>query len=407
MLKGTLPMSYERTDRRAQRRARTIRWVVLLLVLTLVTGLVTAHQRVTGSGRPVGVDALCPFGGIETIFTLITGAGFVEKTAASAIVLLVGSLVLTLLLRRSFCGQLCPLGTLQQIFGWIGSRFIRKRPLVPRAVDRLARYLKYAVLAVFTVWTWQAATLVMRPYDPWAAFAHLSSQDLLAEFSVGVTVLAVSLAGSLVYERFFCKYLCPTGALLGLLSKISLFGVRRDAYTCTSCSACDKACPMNLTVSEMGVVDSPECISCNECVNACPVQGALEVRASGANRIPSSLVTGAVAAVLVAAVGISTVAGAFAWRMPSLGEAVERQAEERRSAGQDESAGSPAFDTELIKGYMSMSEIAQASGLAPALFVERWGVPEGDLSKPMKDIKEQYDFSPDDVRVWVAEKLSE
>ena len=117
----------------------------------------------------------------------------------------------------------------------------------------------------------------MRPYDPWVAWAHLTSAELLTEFGIGLTVLIVSLVGSLVYERFFCKYLCPTGALLGLLAKVSFFRIKRDAGTCIDCGLCDRACPMNVEVATAAVVTSSECISCNECVNVCPVAGALEV----------------------------------------------------------------------------------------------------------------------------------
>ena len=71
------------------------------------------------------------------------------------------------------------------------------------------------MFAFFLLWTWQAAELVMRPYDPWVAWAHLTADDLLSTYLVGFVILVVSLAGSLVYERFFCKYLCPAGPCSG------------------------------------------------------------------------------------------------------------------------------------------------------------------------------------------------
>jgi polyferredoxin len=367
------------------------------VILATVTGVFAAHQYLAGAGRPLGVDALCPFGGVETLFTLISGAGFIEKTAASAVVLLAGMIVVALLYRRSFCGQICPLGTLQGLFGSLGGKVFRKRPEVPRGVDRFARFLKYGVLAFFAIWTWQAATLVMRPYDPWVAFAHLTSAELFAELGIGLTVLGVSLAGSAVYERFFCKYLCPTGALLGALSKISVFGIRRDAEACIDCGACDKACPMNIPVSSAEKVTASECISCNECVNACPAAGALEIKAPNGKRVSPALMTGIVVAAIAAIIATSTAAGAFAWTMPSLGEAVEQQGATQ---------GAP-FDTSLIKGYMSMKEVSKASGVPEARFVEKWGVPEADLGKPMNEIADQYGFSPDDVRPWVAEQLGQ
>ena len=393
-------MSYDRTDRAAQKRSRVIRWSVLGVVLIGMTAIVTAHQFVAGAGKPVGVDALCPFGGVETLFSLIAGAGFIEKTAASAVVLLVGMLGMALVMRRSFCGQICPLGALQGIFGSIGGKLFRRRPEIPKAVDRPARFLKYGVLAFFAVWTWQAASLVMRPYDPWVAWAHITSAELFAEFGIGVAILGVSLAGSLVYERFFCKYLCPTGAVLGLVSKVSLFGIKRDEDACIDCSACDKACPMNIEVSTAQTVTSSECISCNECVNACPAAGALEVERGRGRKLSPALLTGIVVGLIVVVIGASTAAGAFAWRMPTLGEAIEQQQE----SGAAESGA--AFDPTVIKGYMSMKEISEATGIPAEAFVTKWGVPESDLTKPMKEIKDQYGFSPDDVKVWVAEEMA-
>ena len=358
-------MSYERTDRAEQKRSRTIRWGVLGGVLIAITAIATAHQYVNGAGKPVPVDAVCPFGGIETLWSVISGAGFIDKTAASAVVLLVGMLAMALVMRRSFCGQICPLGTLQGLFGSIGGKFFRKRPEIPRPVDRVARFLKYGILAFFTVWTWQAASLVMRPYDPWVAYAHITSSELLTSLGAGLAVLGVSLAGSLVYERFFCKYLCPTGAVLGLLSKISIFGIKRDENVCTNCGACDKACPMNIEVSTSHIVDSSECISCNECVNVCPAAGALEIKLAGAAKVKPALTTGVVVALIGVMIGTSTIAGVFAWTMPSLGQAIEQQRE-----GGAVTAGK-AFDTTLIKGYMSMKEVSKASGIAEEEFVQK------------------------------------
>lgn len=407
-------MSIERTDRVARERSRIVRWVVLGAALLFMTGITIAHQYVNVS-KPAGVDALCPFGGLETLFTFISGGTFIKKTAMSALVLFAGTIGLALVFRRSFCGQLCPLGALQGFFGSIGGKLFKKRPQVPAIIDRPARFLKYAVLVVFTVWTWQAAELVMRPYDPWAAWAHISSAEVLTEFGIGVAVLGVSLAGSLVYERFFCKYLCPTGAYLALLSKVGLFTIRRDPNACIDCGACDKACPMNIKVATADEVRSSECISCNECVNACPAAGALEVKKPGGGAVSPLVVTVLVVGILVVLVGGATAVDAFQWRMPSLAEAVEQHGgasglgdEEGEGAGTDGpvDVAPGGFDTSLIRGYMSMAEIAEVTGIPAEEFSAAFGVPESQLSRPMKDIKDTYGFLPEDVRVWVEERLA-
>ena len=72
------------------------------------------------------------------------------------------------------------------------------------------------------------------------------------------------------YDRFFCKYACPLGAFLGIISKISLFKIKRENSTCIHCNLCNKNCPVNINVSNLNQIDSAECISCLECVTVCP-----------------------------------------------------------------------------------------------------------------------------------------
>ena len=391
------------TDRQAHKasrqRARWVRWIVLGVVLAGITAVFTAHQLHWTSTRWVSVDALCPFGGLETLYSLLTGSGYLRQVAASSVILLVGMLVMAIVYRRSFCGTICPLGTLQGIFGAAGRKlFGRRRPVVPRGVDRFARSIKYVVLVGFAVWTWQAAELVLRPYDPWAAFAHLTSGELFATFGVGFIVLVVSLVGSLVYERFFCKYLCPTGALLALLSRFSVLNIKRDASVCTSCGACDKACMMNVEVATCDVVTSAECISCNECVNACPVPNALKVTAPSGKKAPALAATAVVVAVMVAVVGFTTINGTFDWHQPTLAEA---------AAEQGASAADGTFDTGLIKGKTSMAEIVDATGIQASAFTTEWGVTADELAKPMSEIKDKYGFSPEDVRAWVEDRIAQ
>lgn len=390
--------AYERSDRQRRRRDRGIRLGVLAAVLAGVTAIGVMHQY--GGIKVVGVDALCPFGGIETLWTLIAAGGLVQRVAASSVILFVATLVVAVVLRRSFCGHLCPLGALQELFGRLGARLWRgARPKVPAALDRPARFLKYAVLAVFAVWTWQAASLVIRPYDPWVAFMHLSTAEVFTEFAVGVGVLVVSLVGSLVYERFFCKYLCPTGAFLGLVSRLSLFKVRRNAATCIDCGACDKACPTNVTVSAVETVEDPECINCNECVNACPVKDALTVATKGsAERRGTRLAPGAALAVtagiFAVLIAVTTATGTFAWTVSTLAPSAD-------------GAIVSTFDVETIKGSMTIREVAAATGLPEQAFADKWGIAPADMGLQIKELAPKYGFDiHTDFRGFVKERIA-
>lgn len=395
-----------RSDRVAQGRNRLVRTVVLTVVLVAITAIGYLHQNGAGF-RPVGVDALCPFGGIETAWSLVSGGTLLRRIAVSSIILLVSSVGIALLMGRAFCGNICPLGAVQEFFGKIGHAiWKRDRPVMPVALDGPARWLKYLVLGFFALWTFQAADLVIRPYDPWVAWMHLTSGELFTEFGIGAAVLGVSLAGSIVYDRFFCKYLCPMGATLAPLGKASWFKIRRDADTCTSCRLCDAACPVNIEVSKVDAVTSGECIACNECVNACPVSETLAISTPGAR--PRTLSAGAALALSVglfaAVVVVTSISGAFAWTMPTLGEG----GSEGRGAGTEAGSTGAPVNVEDIRGYMTFAEVSAATGIPAADFIEYFGVTEAEMALPMKEIAEPKGFDVHtDVREWVAAKMAQ
>ena len=393
-----------RTDRTAQRRNRAVRLTVLTIGLAIITFLGWAHQS-GALGKVAGVDALCPFGGIETLWALIMSATFLQRVAASSVVLLVIVLVIALVFRRSFCGYICPFGALQEWFGKIGGAIWKKgRPVMPLWLDRPARYLKYVVLAVFAGLSWYTASLAIRPYDPWVAYMHLSSSDLwgaiTTEFAIGFVVLGVSLVGSIVYDRFFCKYLCPMGAILAITSPLSVFKVRRNADTCTNCKACDKACPVNVKVSTVETVKDPECIDCSLCVEACPVQDTLAV--AGPKKKDGKRVTlgtlavlGSVIAIIAVGIGVTTATGTFAWKTPSLAEAAPGTIVSPEN-----------FDVETIKGSTTFIEASKATGIPAAVWIAKWGITEEQMADKIGETLSAKGFDvEEDVRAWVTEQL--
>lgn len=383
-----------RTDPKLRRTARRVRFGILLTILGLVTVTGYLHQHPIAGLRTIGVDALCPFGGLESLWALLTGGSLLQHIAVSTFVVFGFTVVMALVFRRVFCGYVCPLGTLQELFGRLGRRiFGRRRPTLPAAFDRPARLLKYVVLVVVAVWTWQAGTLVVRGVDPWVAFMHLSTAEVLTDFGGGLAILAVAVLGSVVYERFFCRYLCPMGALLAPLSRFAPFAIRRNENTCTSCTACDRACPVGVKVSDVATVTDPECIACSECVNACPVADTLVVGAKvGARRtiLTPSRFMGITVVVLLATLAATTAAGAFEWTI----------------------ATTPAVtgntvDPESIKGYMTFADIASTTGIAPEAFEQRFGVSPADMTTPIKDLASTYGFDVHtDVRAFVEEQMS-
>lgn len=380
-------MPAEKAPLRPRRSARVLRWTVLALILVGMTTLAFLHQR-AGIVKPVGVDALCPFGGLETLGSLLGGGGLIRRVALSSVLLLAAAVGTALVFRRAFCGRICPLGYLQELSGGIGKRLFGRRFTMPERLDRPARLLKYAVLGLVLYFTWRAGELVIREYDPWVAYNHLSSSELFTENAIALGVLVIVLLGSLFFDRFYCKYACPMGAFLGLISRFSIFKIRREQTACIDCGLCDRACPVNIRVSAGDTVTSPECIDCGECVAACPINGALGIRtASGRTLSPLNaaiLSVGLFTALVVAA----SASGQFDWTVPTLAGTVGAEA-------------SQTFDTALIKGSTSMLDIAKAAQIPPAVFTQVYGVPENEQQRALKDLKDAYGCSPGEVRAFV------
>lgn len=252
-------------------RIQLVRRISLGIFLVAVTVLTILHQKVQNMPS---IDALDPFGGIETLFKYLAGGEFIKKIMPANIVLLVGIVILGVVLSRFFCGWICAFGALQGVFGWLGKKIFKRRFVVPAKVDRILRWAKYPILVAIVYFTWKTGTLIIRPYDPLAAYGHLAAglSAVWAEFAVGFIILVLTLVLSMFYERVFCKYVCPLGAVNAILSRIPLFRIKRETTTCISCSRCDKTCPMNIDVSHAEVISSPECIACMECVTTCPTK---------------------------------------------------------------------------------------------------------------------------------------
>lgn len=251
------------------------RIVILTFFLVVVTVASVMHQKLGGgpTGSP-SIHSICPFGALETVYKVVAGGEFLKRTYVSNFILLGAIIVLTFLFGRFFCGFLCALGWMQELVGKLGKLIFKRRFTIPQIIDAPMRYLKYVALVVILIFTWKLGDLIISPYDPFAAFAHISAGfgELFGEFLIGTIVLILTLVLSLFYERLFCKYLCPMGAFLGILNKVSFFRINRDKSTCINCNLCSKVCPVNIDVAKLDSVKSAECINCMECVTVCPTK---------------------------------------------------------------------------------------------------------------------------------------
>jgi polyferredoxin len=230
----------------------------------------------TGGGIPLlssaSLHAICPFGGVVTLYNLFTVGTFVQKIHSAAVVLMVIVFFLAVLFGPVFCGWICPLGSFQEWIGKIGHKIFKRKfnHFVPLKIDKILRYFRYFVLGMTIFVIARSGQLMFENIDPYNALFRFWSGEVAAP---ALVILGITILFSLFVERPWCKYACPYGALLGLTNKISIFKIKRAKSTCINCKKCDQACPMNIEVSKQEVINDNQCIRCYECTSetSCPV----------------------------------------------------------------------------------------------------------------------------------------
>ncbi len=210
----------------------------------------------------------CPFGGVEAIYEYATRGTMLCSLGVSNFYILGGVVLMTFLLRRAFCGYVCPIGTISEWLGAAAARLGVKPLRAGPKVDRGLALLKYAVLGVILVLTWRAGELIFRGFDPCYALISRHGTDITVWAYV---VLGVIVVASLLVMMPFCRWFCPLAAVLNPISRFGLTCVRRDADTCIDCGKCSRACPTAIPVDRLEEVKAARCLACLNCLEACPV----------------------------------------------------------------------------------------------------------------------------------------
>jgi polyferredoxin len=368
------------------------RRISLGIFLAAVTVLTILHQKLPNMPS---IDSLDPFGGIETLFKYLAGGEFIKKIMPANIVLLVAIVVLGVMLSRFFCGWICAFGALQGVFGWLGKKLFKRRFTVPPKVDRILRWAKYPIFVGIVYFTWTTGTLIIRPYDPFAAYGHLSAgfTAVWTEFAVGFVLLILTLVASMFYERAFCKYICPLGAVNAILGQIPLFRIKRESKTCISCSRCDAVCPMNVDVSHAGTISSPECIGCLECVTACPTKKSTLFTTIAGKRVKIAKIAALGLGIYLGAMGIGALAGQLDFAGPSL----------------TQKAQSGTLSIADIKGSSTWASVAESFGVDLERLFRESGV-DGTKVPPDTKLKDTgaligHAFEADTARIALAKIL--
>ena len=214
-----------------------------------------------------GAVGACPLGSLQNAL---------YASNSSTLAYIFGTLVLFgLLLGRTICGWLCPIGLGQELLYKIKTPKVKKNK-----VTRVFSYLKYVLLAVLVIiipmtvfipgfceyicpaGTFQGGLGLLLQEERYATLAQLGPL-----FTWKFTVMILVIVGSIFFFRFFCRFLCPLGALYGFFCRIAVLGVKLDKNKCTDCGLCIAACKMDIKR-----VGDHECIHCGECIKVCPAK---------------------------------------------------------------------------------------------------------------------------------------
>lgn len=212
------------------------------------------------------------FSSIGSIYTAIIQGTFNIADQAWHIVLTAGIMILTFIWGRFFCGFFCSFGAMQDLL-WFGGKRMPKKIKVSEKADRILKLLKFAVLlfVVLGVWTFSVTGTTL--WSPWTIFGMYATVKGFPSgaylLSIGGALMLVILIGSFLIERFFCKYLCPLGAIYSLISRFRIFRIKKPATACGNCRLCTSKCSMSIPMYKHDSIRSGECINCMKCTTVC------------------------------------------------------------------------------------------------------------------------------------------
>ncbi|MBN1630928.1 MAG: 4Fe-4S binding protein [Thermoleophilia bacterium] len=430
------------------RRPRPLQWLrYVVQAIVAVYVLAIAIASFVGETWAANLHTICPFGGVANIYTYLADGGYVAKLHSAVFVMLLALVIGLVLTGKSFCGWICPLGSVQQALGWIGQRlWPRAYNRLPRWLERILHYLKWLVLVWVLVQTARTGRLIFQDWDPYYNLYHIWTDEIAIS---GYVVTGLTLVAALFVPRAFCRFACPLGAFNGIFNWFSFIGIKRDAKTCTDCGLCSKVCPVNIDICASDTIRSIECMRCLKCVDACPqnsragntlklhtwfsgvgrlrgaeaaaftpdsgaAPGAAQGAAAGRTRrrsVSTWLFAGVAITAFVIPILVTNLTGDFeitGGRGGGKGggegrESTEpgalQEGEERDELGSVEEGDGDGGQT--IRGSTTLAEI-QAMGADIAEFLEEFGLPaDTPVGTRLREIAEAYGFTMSDARAYV------
>jgi polyferredoxin len=260
--------------------------------------------------RPSAVEGFLPISALVALKVWLTSGEF-DKIHPAGLVLFTFFIASGIIFRKIFCSWLCPVGTFSEWLGMLGKKLFKRNFEIPEILAWILTPLKYLLLLFFLnmivgMTTYSAKMFLDDPYNKISDVKMLLFFLNISGFALKVIIVLILL--SVFFKNFWCRFLCPYGALIGLGSIFRITKVRRNEDTCTNCEMCTKVCPQRIKVSKKKAVNSPNCTACMACVEACPIKDTLNMTVIN-KKVNKWVIPVAFIALFILVVGIAKITG--------------------------------------------------------------------------------------------------
>lgn len=269
--------------------------------------------------RPPGVEGWLPIASLMNLKAwLMTGE--IPNRHPAGMFIVAAFLLISFFFRKTFCSWLCPIGTLSEWLWRLGKETFGRNFRLPTWVDFPLRGLKYLLFGLFLYAVVSMPVPAIRAFldGPYGVVADVKMLNFFRYMGVTAAVtIAVLVLLSVLVQNFWCRYLCPYGAMLGIVALLSPVRIRRQPEACIDCAKCARECPSRLPVDKLVQIRSAECTACMQCVAVCPAEGALHLSIASRRRMPAWALAAGIAVVFLGVVGWAQWNGYWTTNLPS------------------------------------------------------------------------------------------
>lgn len=213
--------------------------------------------------KPSSVEGFLPISALLGLKRFLL-TGIYDPVHPAGLTILIAAIVMSIIVKKSFCSHICPVGFLSELISNAGFKL-----KINRWISGFLGSLKYILLLFFLYVVFYQMNLQQITFFQNSSYNKIADAKMLYFFldisATGLMVIMALVLLTYLFKNFWCRFLCPYGALLGVLSWLSPFKIRRENENCIDCKKCREACPSDIEVYNKESIFTVNCIGCREC----------------------------------------------------------------------------------------------------------------------------------------------